>query len=220
MRVESQRIENRSTSSFSPLTYKYLALYPVNEIFYSLQGEGFNTGTPSVFIRLSGCNLSCAFCDTDHHRHTMMSAPQIVDEVMHYPSAPLIVITGGEPLLHVDEALIKALKMTGKTIAIETNGTLPLPPGIDWVTLSPKEAFTGGDSLPCVLTSCDELKVVYLGQDLSQYDHIDAKHRFLQPCYVDDYEQRQSNMKACVKAVLSNPTWRLSLQAHRILKIR
>ena len=150
----------------------------------------------------------------------MMSAPQIVDEVMHYPSAPLIVITGGEPLLHVDEALIKALKMTGKTIAIETNGTLPLPLGIDWVTLSPKEAFTGGDSLPCVLTSCDELKVVYLGQDLSQYDHIDAKHRFLQPCYVDDYEQRQSNIKACVKAVLSNPTWRLSLQAHRILKIR
>ena len=151
----------------------------------------------------------------------MMTLPEIVERVMQYPDAPLIVLTGGEPSLWIDENFVAGLKkMTGKTIAIETNGTLPLPLGIDWVTLSPKEAFTGGDSLPCVLTSCDELKVVYLGQDLSQYDHIDAKHRFLQPCYVDDYEQRQSNMKACVKAVLSNPTWRLSLQAHRILKIR
>lgn len=139
---------------------------------------------------------------------------------MHYPSAPLIVITGGEPLLHVDNALVKALKMTGKAIAIETNGTLPLPLGIDWVTLSPKGSFIGGDMQPCVLTSCDELKVVYMGQNLGQYDAIEAQHRFLQPCYVDDYEQRQSNIKACVKAVLSNPTWRLSLQAHRILKIK
>ena len=195
-------------------------MYPVNEIFYSLQGEGFNTGTPSVFIRLSGCNLRCDFCDTKHQSHTMMSAPQIVDEVMHYPSAPLIVLTGGEPSMYVDEELIQSLKMTGKTIAIETNGTRPLPAGIDWVTLSPKMTFKGGDNLPCVLTSCDELKVVYTGQDLNEYDHIDAKHRFLQPCYVDDYEQRQFNMKACVKAVLNNPTWRLSLQAHRFLNIK
>ena len=150
----------------------------------------------------------------------MMSAPQIVDEVMHYPSAPLIVITGGEPLLHVDNALVKALKMTGKAIAIETNGTLPLPPGIDWVTLSPKEAFTGGDSLPCVLTSCDELKVVYTGQDLSQYDHIKASHRFLQPCFVDDPVERQANLESCVQAVLQHPQWRLSLQTHRLLGIR
>ncbi len=96
-------------------------MYPVNEIFYSLQGEGFNTGTASVFVRLSGCNLRCAFCDTNHQPHTMMSLPEIVDEVMHYPSAPLIVLTGGEPALHIDDKLIKALKMTGKTIAIETN---------------------------------------------------------------------------------------------------
>jgi organic radical activating enzyme len=195
-------------------------MYPVNEIFYSLQGEGFNTGTVSVFIRFSGCNLRCEFCDTSHESHTMMSLPEIVQEVMRHPKAPLIVLTGGEPALYVDDELIKALKMTGKTIAIETNGTRPLPDGIDWVTLSPKEVFTGGHSLPCVLTSCDELKVVYMGQDLNQYNHIKTHHRFLQPCFVNDKRQAQLNLKSCIKAVFDNPTWRLSLQSHKVLGIK
>lgn len=195
-------------------------MYPINEIFCSLQGEGEKTGTVSVFIRMSGCNLRCAFCDTDHQIHTMMSAPEIVEQVMRYPGAPLIVLTGGEPALHVDTALIQALKLTGKTIAIETNGTLPLPDGIDWVTLSPKTAFQGGEALPCIITSCDELKVVYTGQNLNQYDHIKAQQRFLQPCYVDDPKQRLLGLQATVKAVLDNPQWRLSLQTHKLLGIR
>lgn len=195
-------------------------MYPINEIFCSLQGEGEKTGTVSVFIRMSGCNLRCAFCDTDHQSHTMMSAPEIVEQVMRYPGAPLIVLTGGEPALHVDTALIQALKLTGKTIAIETNGTLPLPDGIDWVTLSPKTAFQGGEALSCIITSCDELKVVYTGQNLNQYDHIKAQQRFLQPCYVDDPKQRLLGLQATVKAVLDNPKWRLSLQTHKLLGIR
>ena len=195
-------------------------MYPINEIFCSLQGEGEKTGTVSVFIRMSGCNLRCAFCDTDHQSHTMMSAPEIVEQVMRYPGAPLIVLTGGEPALHVDNALIQALKLTGKTIAIETNGTLPLPDGIDWVTLSPKTAFQGGEALPCIITSCDELKVVYTGQNLNQYDQIKAQQRFLQPCYVDDPKQRLLGLQATVKAVLDNPKWRLSLQTHKLLGIR
>ena len=195
-------------------------MYPINEIFCSLQGEGEKTGTVSVFIRMSGCNLRCAFCDTDHQSHTMMSAPEIVEQVMRYPGAPLIVLTGGEPALHVDTALIQALKLTGKTIAIETNGTLPLPDGIDWVTLSPKTAFQGGEALPCIITSCDELKVVYTGQNLNQYDHIKAQQRFLQPCYVDDPKHRLLGLQATVKAVLDNPQWRLSLQTHKLLGIR
>ena len=194
-------------------------MYKVNEIFYSLQGEGFNTGTASVFVRFSGCNLRCAFCDTAHQEGTLMTARQIVDEVMHYP-APLIVLTGGEPSLFIDEELITTLKSTGKRIAIETNGTHPLPHGIDWITLSPKTDFEGGNEAPCILDHCDELKVVYLGQNLSQYDHISATHRFLQPCYVDDEAQRQYNLQACVQAVLDNPQWRLSLQTHRTLGIR
>ena len=196
-------------------------MYKVNEIFHSLQGEGYNTGTASVFIRLSGCNLHCAFCDTRHEEGTLMSLPEIVEQVMRYPTAPLIVLTGGEPSLWIDEDFVAGLKkMTGKRIAIETNGTRSLPHGIDWVTLSPKTGLGNSGDLPVVLTRCDELKVVYLGQDLTQYDNITANYRYLQPCWVDEEEQCRRNMLDTVQAVMQHPEWRLSLQTHRILGIR
>ena len=196
-------------------------MYKINEIFYSLQGEGFHTGMPAVFVRFSGCNLRCAFCDTQHQAGEMLSLQEIVNEVNKCPIAPLLVLTGGEPSLFIDEGFVGELKQkTGKKIAIETNGTRPLPSNLDWVTLSPKSAFEGGDMEPCVLTHCDELKVVYLGQDLAQYDGIEAKHRFLQPCFVEGLEQRQANIQVCVEAVKSHPNWRLSLQIHRVLNIR
>lgn len=196
-------------------------MYRINEIFYSLQGEGYHTGTPAVFVRFSGCNLRCAFCDTKHQEGQMMSLQEIVDEVNKYPIAPLVVLTGGEPSLFIDEAFVAAMKQqTRKTITVETNGTRPLPNNLDWVTLSPKSAFESGDLEPCVLTHCDELKVVYLGQDLAQYNGIEARRRFLQPCFCEDEVQRKANMKACVEAVIQNPGWRLSLQIHRALNIR
>ena len=196
-------------------------MYRINEIFYSLQGEGYHSGTPAVFVRFSGCNLRCVFCDTQHQNGEIMSLQEVVDEVNKYPAAPLLVLTGGEPSLFIDEAFVAELKQqTRKTIAIETNGTRPLPKNLDWVTLSPKSAFDGGGAEPCVLKTCDELKVVYLDQDLSQYDGIEAKCRFLQPCFVEDAQQRSANMRACVEAVMQNPGWRLSLQIHRILNIR
>ena len=195
-------------------------MYRINEIFYSLQGEGYHSGTPAVFVRFSGCNLHCAFCDTQHQEGKMMSLQEIMDEVNKYPIAPLLVLTGGEPSLFIDEAFVAELKQkTGKRIAIETNGTRSLPSNLDWVTLSPKFAFEGGDAEPCVLSRCDELKVVYLGQNLAQYEDIEAKHRFLQPCFCEDVSQRKANMKACVDAVMQNPGWRLSLQIHRVLEI-
>ena len=195
-------------------------MYKINEIFYSLQGEGFHTGTPAVFVRFSGCNLRCAFCDTQHQGGELMSSQEIVNEVNKYPNAPLVVLTGGEPSLFIDEAFVTELKQkTGKKIAIETNGTRLLPGSLDWVTFSPKSAFEGGDLEPCVLKRCDELKVVYLGQDLAQYDGIETKHRFLQPCFCEDETQRKANMKACVQTVMQNPGWRLSLQVHRVLNI-
>ena len=198
-----------------------MSVYKINEIFCSLQGEGFHSGTPAVFVRFSGCNLRCEFCDTQHQQGKMMSMQDVVEEVNKYPDAPLLVLTGGEPSLFVDETFVAELKTaTGKLIAIETNGTRILPKNIDWVTFSPKNAFAGGDAEPCVLTRCDELKVVYLGQDLSQYDTIEAKHRFLQPCYNPDETQCQRNMSACVEAVMTYPQWRLSLQIHRTLNIR
>lgn len=196
-------------------------MYKINEIFHSLQGEGYNTGTASVFIRLSGCNLHCAFCDTRHDEGTMMSLPEIVEQVMRYPNAPLIVLTGGEPSLWIDEDFVAGLKMmTGKRIAIETNGTHPLPHGIDWVTLSPKTGLGNSGDLPVVLTRCDELKVVYLGQDLTQYNNITADHRYLQPCWVSNENDGKRNMQDTVQAVLQHPEWRLSLQIHRILDIQ
>ena len=195
-------------------------MYRINEIFHSLQGEGFHSGTPAVFVRFSGCNLHCAFCDTQHQVGKMMSLQEIEDEVNTYPNAPLLVLTGGEPSLFIDEAFVAELKQkTHKTIAIETNGTRPLPSNLDWVTLSPKTAFEGGAAEPCVLTHCDELKVVYLGQDLQQYEGIEARHRFLQPCFCEDEMQREANIKACVEAVKSQQNWRLSLQIHRVLNI-
>ena len=103
-------------------------MYRINEIFYSLQGEGYHSGMPAVFVRFSGCNLRCAFCDTQHQNGTMMSLQDIVNEVNKYPIAPLLVLTGGEPSLFIDEAFVAELKQkTGKKIAIETNGTRPLP---------------------------------------------------------------------------------------------
>ena len=196
-------------------------MYKINEIFYSLQGEGYHSGTPAVFVRFSGCNLRCAFCDTKHQNGTMMSLQEIVDEVNKYPLATLVVLTGGEPSLFIDEAFVAELKQkTGKRIAIETNGTRPLPDNLDWVTFSPKTGFDGGEVELCVLNTCDELKVVYLGQNLSQYNGIQTANRFLQPCYCEDSEKRQANMNACVEAVMSHLGWRLSLQTHRILDIR
>ena len=151
----------------------------------------------------------------------MMSLPEIVEQVMRYPNAPLIVLTGGEPSLWIDEDFVAGLKkMTGKRIAIETNGTHPLPHGIDWVTLSPKTGLGNSGDLPVVLTRCDELKVVYLGQDLTQYNNITADHRYLQPCWVSNENDRKRNMQDTVQAVLQHPEWRLSLQIHRILDIQ
>ena len=196
-------------------------MYKINEIFYSLQGEGFHAGTPAVFVRFSGCNLRCAFCDTQHQQGRIMSLQEIVDEVNKYPLAPLVVLTGGEPSLFIDETFVAELKQkTGKTIAIETNGTRPLPSNLDWVTFSPKSAFEDGDLESCVLISCDELKVVWLGQDLAKYAEIQAKHRFLQPCFCENEELRQANIKSCVETVMNHSNWRLSMQIHRVLGIR
>lgn len=191
----------------------------VNEIFFSLQGEGYNTGTAAVFVRFSGCNLRCGFCDTAHQDGVWMEDGEIVDAVASWPAAPMIVLTGGEPSLFIDRDFVKMLKdRTGKRVAVETNGTRHLPDNVDWVTLSPKDAFTEGAEV--VLDRCDELKVVYTGQPLERYFSFRADHYFLQPCHTDDPQECRKGLEQTVEAVMKDPRWRLSLQIHRYLGIR
>lgn len=179
--------------------------YKVNEIFYSLQGEGYYTGTPAVFLRLSGCNRACPFCDTDHLDGTMMSAEEICDAVAAYPARHLVV-TGGEPTLQLDSDLLRAVKALGFYVQIETNGSLPVPPEVDWVTCSPKDA-------PWNINRIDELKIVFQDQDVEEIaSQLSAPHRFLQPCSGE-------NIAETVEYIKAHPHWRLSLQTHRLIDI-
>ncbi len=203
--------------------------YTVKEIFPSLQGEGFHTGRAAVFLRFSGCNLwsglekdrasaTCRFCDTDFVKGEAFATAEALAEavVAVWPASsqpPFVVCTGGEPSLQLDEALIAALHDRGCIIAIETNGTRALPPGLDWVCVSPKAGA------PLVVTSGDELKLVWPqeGSDPVAFESLPFRHHFLQP--KDDPDQA-AHTKACIAYCLGHPHWRLSLQTHKILDIR
>ena len=189
----------------------------VNEIFYSLQGEGFHTGTPAVFVRLSGCNLRCPFCDTHHQEGKEMTETEIVAQARQYPSRTMV-ITGGEPSLFLTASLVDALHSEGWRVNVETNGTHRLPDNVDWVTLSPKDAFT--ENAEPVRQRYDELKVVYNGIDEpDEYRQFQITHRFLQPCDVGDARQNSKIVRATINYIKSHPQWRLSLQTHKILDI-
>ncbi len=186
----------------------------VNEIFYSLQGEGHFTGTPAVFIRLSGCNLKCSFCDTQHQSYKIMTEEEIVSEVSQYP-ARHVVITGGEPAMQLNAHLTNLLHAKGFYIQIETNGSVRLNDGveIDWITCSPKEK-------PIVLSRIDELKVLFMYQDLKPFENIKAKEYRLQPLDSGDEAENKKNLNDTIDYILQNPIWKLSLQTHKILNVR
>lgn len=186
----------------------------VNEIFYSLQGEGLFTGTPAVFVRLSGCNLRCDFCDTDHHSHTDMTEEEIVAEVCRYP-ARHVVITGGEPVMQLTASLTRLLHSKGLYIQIETNGSLELPEGaeVDWITCSPKEKAVR-------IQRIDELKVLFMRQDMERYNAISAREYRLQPLDSGNDEENKRNLNDTINYILRNPKWKLSLQTHKILNVR
>jgi len=178
----------------------------INEIFYSLQGEGHWTGTPMIFVRFSGCNLKCSFCDTDHSAFTDMAIEQIISKVKSFGECKSVCLTGGEPSLQTDQELVDALHNERFRIHIETNGTKELPNGIDWITVSPK-----GDLI--ALEKADEIKLVYQGQDVSKWASFPATFHYLQPCSC-------KNTQEVVNYILAHPKWRLSLQTHKYLDIR
>lgn len=208
--------------------------YTVKEIFYTLQGEGRQAGRAAVFCRFSGCNLwsgreedrskaICQFCDTDFvgtgpdggkFATAAELAARIAESWQGVGGQPYVVFTGGEPLLQLDEALIDALHDAGFEVAVETNGSLPAPRGIDWICVSPK---AGAD---WVQRSGHELKLVYpqptrLPSEMP--DDICFEHLYLQP--MDSPLQRQNTQEA-IAWCMAHPEWRLSVQTHKVVNIR
>ena len=184
--------------------------YRVNTIFYSLQGEGHHTGRATVFVRFSGCNLSCPFCDTDFSNYRELTAGQIVDAILEFP-ARYVVLTGGEPTLQVTEDLIDRMHHAGFTVGMETNGTHPLPENLDWSTVSPKGEVA--------VSRCSELKVLFgIGGQMRPLvlPHVEADYYYMQPCDVGDDEQNRIILQACVEYIKAHPRWRLSLQTHKM----
>ena len=208
--------------------------YSIKEIFYTLQGEGAHAGRPAVFCRFSGCNLwsgreadrdsaICRFCDTEFVGTDGEGGGKFADAVMlaqrvdslwpaAHPAGKFVVCTGGEPLLQLDAALIDALHACGFEIAIETNGTLPVPAGVDWICVSPKV----GAAL--TVMAGNELKVVIpqAGQRLADYEHLAFAHFFVQPM---DSPRAAENTRLAIDVCRSNPKWKLSLQTHKLLQI-
>jgi len=207
--------------------------YKIKEIYYTLQGEGHHSGRPAVFCRFAGCNLwngleadrhkaICQFCDTDFWgtdgvnggKYTAAELANLIDSL--WPNlgtdTKFVVFTGGEPLLQLDAPLTSVVKDTGFEIAIETNGTIELPDGVDWVCVSPKA------NSEVILTQGDELKLVFpqAGIDPSEVIDWDFRYRYLQPMDNDYIEQ---NTKACIEYCKSNPSWNLSIQTHKLLNI-
>lgn len=191
-------------------------VYNVNEIFYSVQGEGYHAGTPAIFVRLAGCNLACTFCDTHHHAYSPLTTSQIIELIEPYP-APTVVLTGGEPTLHNLQPLVEALHVNGRRIHIETNGTRAVDPDIDWVTCSPKTLESGAAARlhPSIASRADELKIVFQKPDgIEELATCFAtKNIFLQPC-------SGANTAQVVDYIKSHPHWRLSLQTHKLIDIR
>lgn len=208
--------------------------YSVKEIFYTLQGEGANAGTPAVFCRFAGCNLwsgreedrstaICQFCDTqfvgtDGAGGGKFASPTELSDAVgnKWPALHngyrFVVLTGGEPGLQLDAALIDALHARGFRVAIETNGTVALPGGLDWICVSPK-AHT-----KIVTVSGHELKLIYpqVGADPEDFEHLRFQHFFLQPM---DGPDRQRNTSLAVAYCQRNPRWRLSVQTHKMIGI-
>lgn len=196
----------------------------IKEIFYSLQGEGYHTGRPAVFVRFCGCNLKCPFCDTDFKDGVEMTEGEIVRTVKELaPKCRFVVLTGGEPTLQLTESLIDRLHAIGCYVAMETNGTKAWPKNLDWVTVSPKVAFCGERATPFKFNpKADEVKLVYDGDESrfpSEYGK-NARYKYLQPCDTGDPVRNAEIVASAIEWLKKNPDWMLSLQTQKIINVR
>ena len=221
--------------------------YRINNIFYSLQGEGRNTGRAAAFIRFAGCNLRCPFCDTEFDSYQEMTADEIIEAIDHFSSflSPLssrfIVLTGGEPTMQVDEHFVDLLHQEGYEVAMESNGTRPAPRNLDWLTVSPK-VVDGGRSMVDGGSwmvdgegkAPDEIKIVFeentaemlsspvspLSSFLSHLSPLPSPPLlYLQPCDTGDSARNAFILQQCISYIKQHPQWRLSLQTHKLIGI-
>ena len=200
--------------------------YRINEIFYSIQGEGYWTGRPAVFVRFSGCNLwsgveaeratsICTFCDTDFVDYQQFSLEQLITEItLRWPGGgtPMVIFTGGEPLLQLDSPLTATLRGQGWYVALETNGTKRVTVAVDWICVSPKT--------PTIIPDCcDELKLVYPQKRIppAVFQHVDAEHFWLSPM---DGPRLAENTAQAYRYCLDHPQWRLNTQLHKQIGVR
>lgn len=198
-------------------------MYTVHSIFHTLQGEGIHSGKPAVFVRFAGCNLwsgreqdrgkaICRFCDTEFRGGKRMTRQQIVDEVLRHPG--MVVFTGGEPALQLDGELVIALQQHRRFVAIETNGTCPIPTTLDWVCVSPK----AGTAI--VVDRADELKLVYPQTGMEPWvasERVCAPHQWLSPMDGPDW---QANVSAAVEYAKMDVRWRVNIQAHKFWGVK
>jgi organic radical activating enzyme len=192
----------------------------INEIFYSIQGEGRYTGCPAVFVRFSGCNLQCPFCDTDFKAHKEMTEDEICAYVNRIKGeCKHVIFTGGEPTLQLTHSLCEKLHKMGCYLHIETNGKNKVLEEVDFVTCSPKFEYCKNAELG--IDRIDELKVVYNGKnDMSLYKDIKATYRYLQPCDTGFIRENVENIQGVVEYCKKHPEWRVSVQTQKILKVR
>ncbi len=189
----------------------------VNEIFYSLQGEGGRTGEASIFIRLSKCNLACSFCDTDFEFGNRMTLDEILAEISQYP-CQWIIWTGGEPTLQLKDETVAFFTEKGYKQAIETNGTRRVPAGIDYITCSPKQQF---EKIRTLIPEVDELRFpIAKGDVLPDISILSKTNRYLLSPIFDNLKVIRENVDYCVDLIKQNPQWTLSLQMHKLIGIK
>ena len=193
-----------------------MAKYPIVEIFHSVQGEGFHTGVPHIFVRFGNCNLRCEWCDTDFLTYDEMSLTDIIEQILSF-DCKRVIFTGGEPAMQDLSTIGSILKENDFHLSIETNGTIPVDSIIDWICVSPKDQMYPNSVIRQRFGN--ELKVVYCGQDLSMYDELKSgfDHHYIQPLYMenDSIESNGKSFQIVEDLVKRSPGWRLSLQTHK-----
>ena len=221
MNVLAAQSQHRTVANTTVQTDDGTTMYNIVEIFHSVQGEGFRSGIPHVFVRFGNCNLRCEWCDTNFDEYEQKSVDEIMQEVNSY-DCKNIVFTGGEPMLNDLWPLARTLKHDGYHLSIESNGTIAIPEGlIDWICISPKDQMYPNVSIK--QRTGDELKCVYVGQSLDMYESLKEgfSHLFLQPCYDENatVEENGRGFALTEAVVKAHPEWRLSLQTHKWMGI-